>query len=143
VALPVVQPASVPDAPLHLLIDSTGLQVYGAGQWPEAKHGAKWRKLHLAVDAGTGMTVAQILTDQDTMIRRKMRRTSEAGHWPGSIARDHPRSTVSNTRQSAVAAANRTASPAAGNRTVPSLADWTTQDVPARVRTCVSVWLPR
>jgi hypothetical protein len=35
----------------------------------EAKHGAKsrrkWRKLHLAVDAGSGMIVAQTLTDQD------------------------------------------------------------------------------
>jgi len=54
---------------LHVLIDSTGLQVYGAGQWLEAKHGAKsrrkWRKLHLAVDAGSGMIVAQTLTDQD------------------------------------------------------------------------------
>jgi hypothetical protein len=40
-----------------------------AGQWLEAKHGAKsrrkWRKLHLAVGAGIGMVVAQILTDQD------------------------------------------------------------------------------
>jgi len=55
VALPVIQPAHVPPGPLHVLIDSTGLQVYGAGQWLEAKHGAKsrrsWRKQHLAVDA--------------------------------------------------------------------------------------------
>jgi hypothetical protein len=33
------------------------------------KHGAKsrrtWRKLHLAVDAASGMIVAQTLTDQD------------------------------------------------------------------------------
>jgi hypothetical protein len=54
---------------LHVLIDSTGLQVYGAGQWLEAKHGAKsrrtWRKLHLAVDAASGMIVAQTLADQD------------------------------------------------------------------------------
>src|ERR1700727_732537 len=51
VTLPVIQADSVPRGPLHLLIDSTGLQVYGAGQWLEAKHGAKsrreWRKLHL------------------------------------------------------------------------------------------------
>src|SRR5208282_4361562 len=40
-ALPVIQPASVPHGPLHVLIDSTGPQVYGAGQWLEAKHGAK------------------------------------------------------------------------------------------------------
>ncbi len=70
VTLPVIQPASVPPGPLHVLIDSTGLQVYGAGQWLEAKHGAKsrrtWRKLHLAVDAASGMIVAQTLTDQDT-----------------------------------------------------------------------------
>src|SRR5215213_4532192 len=67
--LPVIQPAQVPHGPLHVLIDSTGLQVYGAGQWLEAKHGAKsrrtWRKLHLAVDAASGMIVAQTLTDQD------------------------------------------------------------------------------
>jgi hypothetical protein len=69
VTLPVIQPDSVPHGPLHLLIDSTGLQVYGAGQWLEAKHGAKsrrkWRKLHLAVDADNGMIVARALTDQD------------------------------------------------------------------------------
>jgi hypothetical protein len=55
--LPAIQPASIPLGPLHVLIDSTGLQVYGAGQWLETKHGAKsrrtWRKLHLAVDAAT------------------------------------------------------------------------------------------
>jgi hypothetical protein len=64
----VTQATSVPHGPLHVLIDSTGLQVYGAGQWLEAKHGAKsrrtWRKLHLAVDAANGMIVAQTLTDQ-------------------------------------------------------------------------------
>ena len=69
VTLPVIQLASVPHGPLHVLIDSTGLQVYGAGQWLEAKHGAKsrrkWRKLHLAGDASGGMIVAQTLTDQD------------------------------------------------------------------------------
>jgi len=67
--LPVIEPASAPHGPLHLLIDSTGLKVYGAGQWLEAKHGAKsrrkWRKLHLAVDADNGMIIAQTLTDQD------------------------------------------------------------------------------
>jgi hypothetical protein len=69
VKLPGIQPAQVPYGALHVLIDSTGLQVYGAGQWLEAKHGAKsrrkWRKLHLAVDAASGMIVAQTLTDQD------------------------------------------------------------------------------
>ena len=44
VTLPVIQAPSVPHGPLHVLIDSTGLQVYGAGQWLEAKHGAKSRR---------------------------------------------------------------------------------------------------
>jgi hypothetical protein len=69
VGLAVIDPASVPHGPLHLLIDSTGLKVYGAGQWLEAKHGEKsrrkWRKLHLAVDAANGKIVAHTLTDQD------------------------------------------------------------------------------
>lgn len=68
VGLKVTKSASEPKGPLHVLIDSTGLQVFGAGQWLEEKHGAKsrrsWRKLHLAVDADTGMIVAQVLTDQ-------------------------------------------------------------------------------
>jgi len=45
----------VASGPVHVLVDSTGLKIYGAGQWLEEKHGAKsrrgWRKLHLAVDA--------------------------------------------------------------------------------------------
>jgi hypothetical protein len=44
VGLAVIDPASVPHGPLHLLIDSTGLKVYGAGQWLEAKHGEKSRR---------------------------------------------------------------------------------------------------
>ena len=69
VQLSVIRPPPVPHGPLHVLIDSTGLQVHGAGHWLEAKHSAKsrrkWRKLHLAVDAASGMIVAQTLTDQD------------------------------------------------------------------------------
>jgi hypothetical protein len=46
------------------------LEVYGAGQWLEQKHGAKsrrqWRKLHLALDANSGEIIAHVMTDQDT-----------------------------------------------------------------------------
>ncbi|MFS8050678.1 IS5 family transposase [Rhizobium sp. BR 314] len=62
---------SIPEkGPIHVLIDSTGLQVYGAGQWQEEKHGVKsrrgWRKLHLALDAGSGDIIAHVMTDQNT-----------------------------------------------------------------------------
>ena len=57
------------DKPLHVVIDSTGLKIYGAGQWLEDKYGAKsrreWRKLHLAVDADSGEIIAEVLTDQN------------------------------------------------------------------------------
>ncbi|MGV7963702.1 IS5 family transposase [Photorhabdus tasmaniensis] len=55
---------------LHILIDSTGLKVYGAGQWLEEKHGARarrdWRKLHLAVNADNFSIVGHTLTDSQT-----------------------------------------------------------------------------
>src|SRR4051812_3195325 len=48
--------------PMHLLVDSTGLKLYGAGEGLVEKHGAKrrrsWRKMHLGVDARTGRIVA-------------------------------------------------------------------------------------
>jgi hypothetical protein len=60
---------SLPDGPIHLLIDSTGLKVFGAGEWLQEKHGARarrtWKKLHLAVDADTGIIMASTLTGND------------------------------------------------------------------------------
>jgi IS5 family transposase len=66
---PAVSREPLLDGPLDVPIDSTGLQVYGAGQGLQEKHGVKsprsWRKLHLAVDASTGLIVAHTLTDQN------------------------------------------------------------------------------
>jgi hypothetical protein len=59
----------VPDGPLHVLVHSAGLEVYGAGQWVEEKHGTKprrrWRKLYLALDADSGEIIAHVITDKD------------------------------------------------------------------------------
>jgi hypothetical protein len=58
--------SALPDGPVTLVIDSTGLKVYGAGEWHRDKHGVRgprtWRKLHLAVDAATNTIVAATLT---------------------------------------------------------------------------------
>ncbi len=55
--------------PLHLLVDSTGLKLCGAGEWLIERHGAKtrrsWRKLHIGLDAGTGQIVAATLTTKE------------------------------------------------------------------------------
>jgi hypothetical protein len=52
--------------PVNVVIDSTGLKVFGAGEWQREKHGSQghrtWRKLHLAVDPDTGEIVASELT---------------------------------------------------------------------------------
>src|SRR3954453_12979180 len=56
-------------APVHLLVDSTGLRLCGPGEWLIEKHGTKrrraWRVLHLATDADTGRIVASVLTDKE------------------------------------------------------------------------------
>jgi hypothetical protein len=55
--------------PLHLLVDSTGLKLCGAGEWLAERHGTRtrrsWRKLHLGVDADTGRIVASALTGRE------------------------------------------------------------------------------
>src|SRR3712207_2938594 len=66
--LEVLRPRSGAE-PMHLLVDSTGLKLCGAGEWLVEKHGTRtrrsWRKLHLGVDAGTGQIVASALTSKD------------------------------------------------------------------------------
>jgi len=52
--------------PLHLVIDSTGLKVFGEGEWKVRVHGVGkrrvWRKLHLGVDQASGEIPAHDLT---------------------------------------------------------------------------------
>lgn len=52
--------------PRHLVIDSTGLKVFGEGEWHMRTHGKSkrrtWRKLHLSIDAKTHEIVACTLT---------------------------------------------------------------------------------
>ena len=69
--LAVIQPDKVPHGPLHLLIDSLGLKVYGgrpvAGGQTRREVGARKsnsKAFHLAVDVENGMIVAHTLTDQ-------------------------------------------------------------------------------
>jgi Transposase DDE domain len=54
---------------LHLLVDSTGLKLGGAGEWLVEKHGTSrrrsWRKLHIGVDADSGEIVAVEVTKKE------------------------------------------------------------------------------
>jgi hypothetical protein len=52
--------------PLHLVVDGTGLKVYGDGEWKVRQYGPSkrrtWRKVHLAVDEKSGMIRAAATT---------------------------------------------------------------------------------
>jgi hypothetical protein len=56
--------------PLHLLVDSTGLKLGGAGEWLVEKHGMSrrrsWRKLHIGIDGESGEIVAIELTKKES-----------------------------------------------------------------------------
>ena len=51
---------------IHLVLDSTGLSIVGAGEWAAATHGGRgrrgWRKLHLGVDQ-SGVILVHTLTE--------------------------------------------------------------------------------
>jgi hypothetical protein len=55
-----------PQGPIALIVDSSGLKVYGQGEWHAQKHGEKkhkrWKKLHIGVDA-QGQIVASTVTE--------------------------------------------------------------------------------
>lgn len=60
----------------HLVIDSSGLKVYGEGEWKVRTHGADkrrtWLKLHIAMDALTHQVTAALITDKDGLDRNAM-----------------------------------------------------------------------
>ncbi|WP_029525610.1 IS5 family transposase [Polaromonas glacialis] len=66
VTLPVLRKAG---EAVHLLVDSTGLKLFGEGEWKVRKHGyskrRSWRKVHLALDAKTGQVCAVLMTHRD------------------------------------------------------------------------------
>jgi hypothetical protein len=53
--------------PIDVVVDSTGLKVFGEGEWKTRKHGVSkrrtWRKLHLAVNPETHEIEAEVLTE--------------------------------------------------------------------------------
>ncbi len=53
----------------HVVIDATGIKIYGEGEWKTRQHGVSqrrtWRKLHLAVDEQTGEILAAEVTLND------------------------------------------------------------------------------
>jgi Transposase DDE domain len=65
-SLPVKLPKKA-RGPLNIVMDSTGLKIYGEGEWKVRTHGTSkrrtWRKLHLGVDPDSGEIQAAALTE--------------------------------------------------------------------------------
>lgn len=87
----------------HLVIDATGLKVFGEGEWKVRQHGADrrrvWRKLHLAADGATheiicadlslsGTTDAQALPELINQTHRKIREASADGAYDTRYCHD-------------------------------------------------------
>lgn len=55
------------EGPKHIVCDSTGLKIYGEGEWKVRQHGYSkrrtWCKLHLSVDEATHVIEAVVLTE--------------------------------------------------------------------------------
>lgn len=68
---------AAPTGPIkHLVIDSSGLKVYGEGEWKVRTHGKgkhrTWRKLHIAMDAATHQLTTALVTDQRALDRHHL-----------------------------------------------------------------------
>lgn len=65
-SLEVVLPRLKKSEPLHMVVDSTGIKVYGEGEWKVRQHGYSrrrtWRKLHIGVDEATLELVAVVVS---------------------------------------------------------------------------------
>ncbi len=87
----------------HIAIDSTGLKVFGEGEWKVKKPGAgkrrTWRKLHLAIDVDTHEAIiaevslvnagdSEVLTTFLNSLRRKVIALSAYGAY--DTPRLHP-----------------------------------------------------
>ena len=68
-SLEVLLPRRPRTEPLHLVVDSTGVKIYGEGEWKVRRYGwskrRTWRKLHLGVDEQTGELAAAVVTSND------------------------------------------------------------------------------
>lgn len=60
-------PRNVSENATHVVIDSTGVKIFGEGEWKVRQHGYSkrrtWRKLHLAVNEATSEIMACVVSE--------------------------------------------------------------------------------
>jgi hypothetical protein len=84
--LEVTIPVLARNEPVHVVVDSTGLKVYGEGEWKVRQHGIgkrrTWRKLHLAVDAERHEILGVQLTCLESADCGRLRRAGPRRWYP-------------------------------------------------------------
>lgn len=72
---------------IHIVIDASGLKVFGEGEWKVRQHGWEkrrtWRKLHIGVDEKSKLIVASALTDRKCSDDKKL--SDLLNQYEGSI----------------------------------------------------------
>ena len=67
--LEVELPSFIQNESRHVVVDSTGIKIFGEGEWNVRQHGytkrRTWRKLHLGIDEETQEIVASVVTTND------------------------------------------------------------------------------
>jgi len=75
---------SLPDGPVHFIVDSTDLKICGQGEWHSKKHGERqrkrWKKLHLGVDEN-GRILASKVRILFAESRGKRNLSLQENHW--------------------------------------------------------------
>lgn len=73
----VEMPVAPSNGAIHVVVDSTGVKVYGEGEWKVRQHGVDkrrtWRKLHVGVNEATGEILAAVastnnLSDDEALV---------------------------------------------------------------------------
>lgn len=86
VKVPLVK--SFPPEGACILVDTTGIKVFGEGEWKVRQHGyvkhRLWRKLHLAVDATSQEIASFCLTDLGVQDFEGLKRLSDEGELEGA-----------------------------------------------------------
>lgn len=74
--------------PIHMVIDSSGLKIFGEGEWRVRQHGwskrRTWRKLHIAMDEKSQLIVSSELTKATVSDDKKLEGLLE--HYSGEIS---------------------------------------------------------
>lgn len=62
---------------IHIVVDGTGLKMFGEGEWKVRQHGytkhRMWRKLHIGIDVATQQIVMMELTDNKVGENKKLK----------------------------------------------------------------------